>query len=82
MWKQMRIMANFTIDIMGKHFDHILISIVVKMVDLVSTVENIRKHFPRGSVDNCGRYDIWHVTMITIFWNGQLLAAVKATDGC
>jgi len=65
---------------MGKHGNHVLICLVIEMVDFVSPVEDVCEHVSGRCVDDCGRDDIWHVSVVTILGYSKLLVTVEATD--
>ena len=50
------------------------------MVNPISFVEEISKSIWRWGVNDSGRYDIWHVTEVTIFGNLKLGIRIELAD--
>lgn len=50
------------------------------MVCLVALVENVSHHLWRGCINDSGRNDVGHVTMIAVFWDFQLRVGVKLAN--
>ena len=46
------VVAPFAVDIVGEHGDHVLISMMIQVVNLVSLVDNVTHHLRRRSIDN------------------------------
>lgn len=81
---------------MSEHGDHILIGLTaisistkgsktllylaVKMVYLVALVENVAHHLRRRSINDSGRNNVGHITMIVIFWYLQLRVGIKLAN--
>lgn len=79
----MSILSRFAINIMSKHWYHVLISLKlcqysyvdrrnvyylsVQMMHLVAPVEDISHHFCWRCIDNSGGDNVCHVSMITVF---------------
>lgn len=81
---------------MGEHWNHILIGLtvisistktsrsllylVVKMVYLVTLVENVPHHLWRWCINDSGRNNVDHITMVLVFWHFQLRVGIKLAN--
>lgn len=77
----MLVLPLLTVDVVCKHGDHIFIGVMIEMMNLVTSVEYIGKHFWRRSVDNRRGYHVWYVSMIAIFRYLELRVRVELADG-
>ena len=83
---------------MGEHRDHILIrlmqrlacflkimvltNIVIEVVCLVALIENVSHHLRWRSIDNSRRYNVCHVSMISIFGYLEFWVREKLANSC
>lgn len=70
----------FSVHILDEDWYHVFISLSIKMMDLVSFVEQIGETVWRWGVDDGGRNDVWHVSKVTIFWNTKLWIRIELSD--
>ena len=79
--EQSLIVSILTINIVRKDRNHIFIRIGVHVMDLVSLVEEICKHFGRWCIHNSGRDDVRHVAIILVLGNTESWVRVKLANG-
>ena len=71
-WQKAFIVPCLPINIVRKHWDHVFVCLMIKMMDSVALVKNISHHLCWGGIDNGRRYDVSHVAMITVLGYSEL----------
>jgi len=66
---------------MSENWNHILLSLFIKVMHAVSFVEDIPQQLRGRSVDNGRRYYIRHVPVISILGNLEFAMRVKSANG-
>ena len=78
----MSVVSLLAVNIMGEDRNHVLISLGVKVMNLVAFVDYVCHHFWRRRVDD-GRGDhVGHISMVPVFRDTEFLVAVKLSNGC
>jgi hypothetical protein len=77
----MQVVSLLAIDVVREDRHHVLVSVGVKVMDLVPLVEDVCHHLRRWGVHYCGTDDIRHVSVILIFCEAMFLVAEELADG-
>ena len=60
------VISGLQVNVMCEHWDHVFVSLAVKVVGFVSFVEDVPHHLRWRRIDDGRGYNISHVTMIMV----------------
>jgi hypothetical protein len=78
--KQVLVVSRLTVDTILEDRDHVLLGQLVKMMDLVASIDDIRHHIGRRSVDNGRRDNIRHISGILMLGQSKARLRVELAD--
>jgi hypothetical protein len=73
----MVVVSLFSICIMREEGNHVFVGLIVEVMHLVPLVQDVCHDFRWRCVYNGGADDVWHVSVILVLGDVQLLVGVK-----
>ena len=78
--QEVLVVPRFAVHTGGKHGDHALLRLIVKVVHAVALVQHVCQQIRRRSVDNGRRDDVGHVAEVLVLSNTKLGVGVELPD--